>query len=169
MKAADEGIFELNLQTREAYFSPGWKNMLGYQEDEIINEIDEMIRLINPDDVEEVLKIINDLREGKRSVYQVEFRMRNKNGFWIDVLSSGTLVLDDRMMPLKIVGSQVNITERNKTINELKERMSQLEKFNKVLADRELRMIELKNEINELHKKLKLPPKYSIPKIGKTD
>lgn len=169
MKAADEGIFELNLQTREAYFSPGWKNMLGYQEDEIINEIDEMIRLINPDDVEEVLKIINELREGKRSVYQIEFRMRNKNGFWIDVLSSGTLVLDDRMMPLKIVGSHINITERNKTINELKERMSQLEKFNKVLADRELRMIELKNEINELHKKLKLPPKYSIPKIGKTD
>jgi hypothetical protein len=45
---------------------------------------------------------------------------------------------------------------------ELEKTMKQAQQFNKMAIDRELRMIELKKEINELLKKIGEEPKYAI-------
>lgn len=53
------------------------------------------------------------------------------------------------------------IYERKNVENELKEKMSVLERFNRLTVDRELKMIELKREINELLEKAGMEKKYS--------
>lgn len=45
----------------------------------------------------------------------------------------------------------------------LKEKIAELEKFNKIMVGRETRMIELKQEINELCLTLGLKPRYTVP------
>ncbi len=55
-----------------------------------------------------------------------------------------------------------DITERREAEEELKKRNRQLEAFNKIAVDRELRMIDLKKEINELLIKLGKEEKYKI-------
>ncbi|MBC8416374.1 MAG: hypothetical protein H8E11_08090, partial [Candidatus Cloacimonetes bacterium] len=55
-----------------------------------------------------------------------------------------------------------DITERWEAEEKLKKRNQQLEAFNKIAVDRELRMIELKKEINELLKKSGEKPQYTV-------
>ena len=52
---------------------------------------------------------------------------------------------------------------KHQTEAELKEKYAELERFNQMAVDRELRMIELKREINELLRAAGKPDRYRIP------
>ncbi|MDZ7762823.1 MAG: hypothetical protein U5K00_00125 [Melioribacteraceae bacterium] len=62
-----------------------------------------------------------------------------------------------------IIGLIRDVTERLLAEETLKEKLNELEKFNKVMVGRENKMIELKKEINELCAKLDIPKKYNLP------
>ena len=55
-----------------------------------------------------------------------------------------------------------DITERKRAENELRASNDDLARFNRAAVDRELRMIELKKEINALCAELGQPPKYPL-------
>lgn len=61
------------------------------------------------------------------------------------------------------IGLIRDVTKRLVAEETLKEKMNELEKFNKVMVGRENKMIELKREINELCAKLDIQPKYKLP------
>lgn len=56
-----------------------------------------------------------------------------------------------------------DITGSKNLEHKLKEKIAELEKFNKIMVGRETRMIELKQEINELCLTLGLKPRYTVP------
>lgn len=56
-----------------------------------------------------------------------------------------------------------NINDLKKAENDLRKRLNELEIWYNVTVDRELKMLELKKEINELLEKLHKNPKYKIP------
>jgi len=61
-----------------------------------------------------------------------------------------------------VLGFATDITERKKAEDELKKRAEELENFSEFAVGRELKMTELKKEINKLCKKLGEKPRYSI-------
>ena len=61
-----------------------------------------------------------------------------------------------------IVVSLKDITERKRAEEELKQKHEELSRFNKLTVDREMKMIELKKEINELCEKLGGKAKYNL-------
>jgi len=58
-----------------------------------------------------------------------------------------------------------DITERKKTDEKLQFQLYELKRFNAIMVERELKMVQLKQEVNELCNRLKLPDKYHIPSI----
>ncbi|OQW40877.1 MAG: histidine kinase [Proteobacteria bacterium SG_bin4] len=115
MRGANDGLWDWNLETDEVYYSPRWKSMLGYEESELGNNLNTWASLVHPDDKEIVLGKVRDYIEGRKDSFEVEMRMRHKDGHEVFVLSRAFLVIrdtDDK--PVRLVGTHVDITERKK-------------------------------------------------------
>lgn len=115
MRGANDGLWDWHLETDEVYYSPRWKSMLGYENDELANELITWENLVHPDDKKRVLKLVEDYLDGKSEAFDVEMRMQHKAGHEIYVLSRAFLVhraTDDR--PVRLVGTHVDITARKK-------------------------------------------------------
>ncbi|MES9825283.1 MAG: EAL domain-containing protein [Candidatus Thiodiazotropha endolucinida] len=116
LKGANDGLWDWNLETDEVYYSRQWKNMLGYEEDELAHHLDTWASLVHPDDQDRVLKTVEDHLSGNADSFEVEMRMRHKDGHEVVVLSRAFLVnraSDGKA--IRLVGTHVDITERKKT------------------------------------------------------
>lgn len=79
LSASNDGIWDWNVKTAEVYFSPNWKKMLGYQDDEIANSFASWETLVHPEDLEYAKDEAYKLSLGNHETYSPEFRMRCKN------------------------------------------------------------------------------------------
>lgn len=131
INATDDGIFDWDLTDNSIYYSPNWKRMLGYEDHEIKNEFSEWERLTDSQDVEKAWVIMNEHLEKKRERYEVEIKMKHKNGEWIDVLARGEATRDQNDKPIRVVGTHLNITQRK--VNERK--LAESEKRFRNMAD----------------------------------
>src|SRR5262249_5368940 len=76
---AQEGVWDWNLETNAVHYSPRWKQMLGYGEDEIEPHVSAWERLVHPDDRAIAARADEKVAAGDRT-YEAEFRLRHKNG-----------------------------------------------------------------------------------------
>ncbi|MEW8584860.1 MAG: PAS domain-containing protein, partial [Candidatus Thiodiazotropha sp.] len=73
-------MWDWNLETDEVYYSPRWKSMLGYEEGELAHHLDTWASLVHPDDKDRVVKTVQDHLSGNADSFEVEMRMRHKEG-----------------------------------------------------------------------------------------
>ena len=111
MRFVKDGLYDWDLITNQIYFSPGWKKILGYEENEINNEFSEWERLTNFQDVKSTLEMLNEVLEGKRDQFYKEIRMQHKNGHWVDILSRAKVIFDEKGKGVRFVGTHVDITQ----------------------------------------------------------
>lgn len=112
VQSSDVGLWDWDLQTKEVYFSPQWKNQLGYQDTEIPNRCEEWESRLHPDDREGALATLHSYLEHPWPNYEIEFRLRHKNGSYRWILTRGELLLDAEGRPIRMLGCHIDITER---------------------------------------------------------
>ncbi|MDQ1255689.1 MAG: hypothetical protein QG656_282 [Candidatus Hydrogenedentes bacterium] len=112
MRGANDGLWDWNLKTNRVYFSPRWKSMLGYAEDEIGDSPDDWFNLIHPDDLGEFNANLDTHIQGQSGHLEHEHRILHKDTTWRWMLCRGVAVRDERDTPTRIAGSQTDITVR---------------------------------------------------------
>jgi diguanylate cyclase (GGDEF)-like protein/PAS domain S-box-containing protein len=120
MRGTDDGLWDWNIETGTVFFSPRWKEMLGYGADEVANRIEAHAALLHPDDVAATQQSTQDILSGRADSFRGEFRLRSKSGEWRHVLSRAFVVRDAQGRPKRMVGTQSDITERKRTEAELR-------------------------------------------------
>jgi len=65
LKGNNEGIWDLNLKTNEVFRSARYKEILGYEDPELGNDNDDLVRRIHPDDFDRVMQANQDYLERK--------------------------------------------------------------------------------------------------------
>ena len=111
MRGANDGLWDWNLQTNEAYWSPRWKAMLGHDEDEIGVSPDEWFNRVHDEDVERVKgALFAHLADGTAH-YESEHRILHSNGTYRWVLCRGAAVRDSAGTATRLAGSLTDITE----------------------------------------------------------
>ncbi len=120
MDAAQDGVYDWDLVTGQIYFSPDWKRMLGYEDAELPNDISVWEKLTEPADVNLARTMHEELIARRRDRFEIELKMRHKEGGWVHVLSRGTAAFDERGEAIRIVGTHVDITERKRIEEELR-------------------------------------------------
>lgn len=109
---ANDGIWDRDLTTGEVHFSPRWKNILGFEDHEIANDINEWKSRIHTDDYQRVMNSLESYLDGCLPSYEVEFRMRDRGGGYRWIQSRGACLRDERGNPCRIAGSHTDITYR---------------------------------------------------------
>ncbi|MBI5757973.1 MAG: PAS domain S-box protein [Planctomycetales bacterium] len=112
IQASNIGLWDWNLLTNTVYFSPVWKRQLGYADDEISNRYEEWAGRLHPDDVSPTLQAVSDFLAGRRDNYDIEFRMRHKDGTWRWILTRADLFHDASGQPIRMMGCHVDVTDR---------------------------------------------------------
>lgn len=108
-----DGLWDWNAVTNEVFFSKRWKEMLGYEEDEIANELSEWDKRLHPEDREAVYADLNRHLNGETPYYLSEHRLLCKNGSYRWVLDRGKIISwTEEGKPLRIVGTHTDITDR---------------------------------------------------------
>lgn len=113
IEGAGDGLWDWNIQTGAAFYSPRYKDMLGYADDEIGTTADEWSKRIHPDDAPGVFGALQPYMDGKPGSATVEFRMLCKDGSWQWTLGRGMVIKRDAEgKPLRMIGTNTDITER---------------------------------------------------------
>ncbi|HAH55718.1 MAG TPA: hypothetical protein DCM02_10690 [Flavobacterium sp.] len=162
MEATGDGIWDWDAKTNKVFFSKKWKEMLGYSENEIENNLSEWETRIHPEDKEKCMLLLNQHFQGDTDIYISEHRLKCKDGSYKWILDRGKVIqFDKNGKPIRAIGThkdidfkkqmEIALIEKNEEIEaqneeyytlneELKEASEQLQKSN----------IELNNLINNM-------------------
>ena len=121
LHAAKVGLWEWNLETDAVYFSPEWKQQLGYSDDAIANQFDEWQKRIHPEDLAYTLAAVDDFRFGRAARHSVETRLLHRDGSWRWILAESDLEYNHKGEPILMMGSHIDVTERKQAKAALKQ------------------------------------------------
>jgi len=135
VRGAKDGIFELNLLTREVYLSTQWKEQLGYRDDELETRWNLFEDLLHPDDKNRVLGDFDKYFSGEDMLFQQEFRLRHKDGSYRWILARADSIRDENGIPTRIAGSHTDITRLKEAADELRTAKEQADSANKAKSE----------------------------------
>ncbi|WP_437681463.1 PAS domain-containing protein [Sorangium sp. So ce131] len=122
-----EGYWDWNLVTNEVYYSDRWCQSLGYAPSEIEPHVNAWVSLLHPDDLPRVMDATYGYIEGRYPSYQCETRLRMKSGKYRWNIDRARIVARDASgKPLRMVGMEVDITERREAEMVIEEQSKRL-------------------------------------------
>jgi diguanylate cyclase (GGDEF)-like protein/PAS domain S-box-containing protein len=105
------GIWDRNIVTNEIHYSAGWKAILGYADWELTNQLNDSYQRVHPDDLAYVQATIQAHFDQRTPSYEVEHRIRCKDGRYKWISSRGKVVSRDNTgQPLRMIGTTTDIT-----------------------------------------------------------
>ncbi|TMD66305.1 MAG: PAS domain S-box protein [Chloroflexi bacterium] len=117
MHGANDGYYDWDLLTGEVYLFPRWKELIGYSDAELPNRFETWVELLHPEDREQATATTRSLLAGELSQYQIEYRLRHKDGSYRLVRSCGAILRDATGKPVRLGGWHIDLSE-NKRLTE---------------------------------------------------
>ncbi len=112
LKGSNDAPWDQDLAHGSHYYSPRWWAMLGYSDQELPADPGLPDRLMHPEDRARVAAEMAAALEGRRDSYELEFRLRHKEGRYVPVLSRGFIQRREDGLPVRISGTHMDLTER---------------------------------------------------------
>jgi diguanylate cyclase (GGDEF)-like protein/PAS domain S-box-containing protein len=119
VQGANDGLWDWDLLTDRIYLSPRGKQMLGYAANELGDRPDDWFALVADDDRERLRSALAAHAASDEPHFELEHRMRHRDGSELWVLTRGVLVRDERGRPVRMAGSQTDISARKRAEQQL--------------------------------------------------
>ena len=123
-----DGVWDWDLGSDRLYFSPAWKALLGFADDEIGDTPEEWRSRLHPDDLAASKAALTEHLAGRTPMYRSEERLRRKDGTWLWLLARGRVV--ERApggRPVRAIGTHVDISVRKTLELELRQSNARLQ------------------------------------------
>lgn len=128
ISATGAGTWEWNPQTGEQEINDRWAEIIGYTKEELTPvDIGTWERHCHPDDLAKNKQRLDQLFARETARYELEFRMRHKDGHWVWILSIGNIMARTRDgKPSLISGIHLDISDRKKMEEQIRRSEKQL-------------------------------------------
>ncbi|MFZ2276930.1 MAG: PAS domain S-box protein [Prosthecobacter sp.] len=154
---------------RVTYVSPAFENIWGMPASELYADSKVWMKAVHAEDLPAVDAAFQSWLAGETDTYQIEYRILNREGEIHWIMDRGIIIGRRDGRPRQLCGIASDVTEQKVAEEELRLRNAELcskndelERFNRAMVNRELRMIELKQEINTLLQQAGQPPRYRV-------
>ncbi len=107
---SNEGVWDWNVAEDKVWFSPRWKGILGYAEDELPNVSESWSSRVHPEDLARVKVELKAHLQGQADHYHSEYRMRHKDGRWLWILARGKAHFNASGRAQRMIGTQADVT-----------------------------------------------------------
>ena len=111
LPCANDGLWDYDAQTNFTWFSPRWKGMLGFAENDVITSPD-WHRMVHPEDLARVSAAMRDHIAGKTPMFESVHRLKHTDGEWRWVIGRACARVDDQGRLRRLIGVELDITER---------------------------------------------------------
>ncbi|MBL8022617.1 MAG: PAS domain S-box protein [Leptospirales bacterium] len=136
LAATSDGVWEWNYVTGKTYYTARWYEMLGYKDQEFSMDFETWKGLCQPDDFEMAVPTIQKVLAEQQDGYEVEFRMRHKQGHWVWILGRGNVVeRNPDGSPLLLAGTNTDITERKLASERIRNTSARLQALLSTIPD----------------------------------
>ena len=144
---SNDGLWDWDVRSNEVYYSPRFKELLGYSETEFENIFASFETHLHPDDRERTLTAVrHHLKD--REAYDVEYRLRAKSGEYRWFRARGQAIWDHAGRAVRMAGSLTDITEGKQTAVALERYAAEIQLANETLhtAESEARKAVVKRD-----------------------
>lgn len=114
VRGSNDGIYDWDIRTKEIYYSPRWKEIIGYEDHELPNRLREWLKRVHPEDRERTREAVRGYLAGGEHYFYFEHRLRQREGGYKWVLVRGVVLRDSTGQPTRLAGSISDIDERKR-------------------------------------------------------
>ena len=158
--ASEMATFEWDIAANKRIWSAGVHRLLGTTPETFTGNTEEFMRVVHPDDRNAVQA--NIARALETGVYENEYRAVWPDGSIHHIAAKGKMYRDSEGRPVRLSGICWDITQRKQIEDNLRRHTEELTRFNRAMVGRELRMIDLKKQVNALCVQLGQPVQYPM-------
>ncbi len=141
-------IWEIDTKGLYRYCSQNVEAALGFEPDELVGR--SIYDLLAPEERERVGALFEAATRERSPIKNLEAWQLSRDGRPVCFASSASQILDESGQTVGYRGTSSDITARKQADKAREKATSELERFNRLAVGRELRMIELKREVNHL-------------------
>ena len=134
----NDGLWDRDFTNNTVYRSPRWKEIIGYKDEELPNEVDVWTTRVHPDDLSKALKAIHDHINGKTKFYENIHRIKHKKGHWVWVLDRGKKINQENSNTLRMIGTCTDITKEKEAEIKIKYQQQIIEQINECVISTDL-------------------------------
>ncbi len=117
---ANDGLWDWDLEHDTIYFSPRWNAMLGLPADAAHFRVEHWFGRVHPDDLAALRAALDAHLAGQTTHFQHEHRITHEDGTYRAILCRGVAVRAENGRPVRLVGSQTDVTERTAVLEQLR-------------------------------------------------
>jgi PAS domain S-box-containing protein len=143
--ASELGVWTWHVRTNGVRFSPQYKRQLGFEPDEFPDTLDAWRAQVHPDDLPRVLEELQRVVASGEDRFQVELRLRHRDGEWRHMVSRAQVQRDGDAGNVRLVGGHIDVTEFRQAQDALRRHRDELEQ---IVAER-TRQLTLAKEVAE--------------------
>ena len=143
LRGSNDGWWDYDLAQQHLQYSERWLQMLGYAPGELAESAGMWLELLHPEDLERVQGALQKLLAGTADAYEIEFRLRHKDGHYVPLLSRGYLTRDAGGKAIRLTGSNMDLSQLKAQDAELRKLSLAVEQSpaSIVITDRHARII----------------------------
>ncbi len=159
-RIAHIGHWDDNLISNELFWSDEMYRIMGIPHSSSLT-LSEAARVFPPEELVRFQAAV-DLVLNNDIPYSMDYKIIRPDGIIRYIHDEGEVIRDEKGQPVWMFGTTQDVTERKLSEDMLKSKVEELERFQRVMVGRELTMIELKREVNELLRQSGREEKYRM-------